>query len=238
MNEEPKSSPTSKSEEKKNLPSQEMFHMERRTTNSLNFGSKKLFFTVLIISVGINCYLKWGKVSSSIEQKNTIETLKNQLKESNDLLDLIKKDQIEIERMFSISKIIQHARSSTPIIRFASNNSIADRISSIAKAVVAQSWYSCEKNIPVGEYDTYKNCFRDLAIELHNKLEMKMPESHFFVSAGRIHYAFLVTTIHSKRREYFITIGDIMFQLLEYDDLVTSLQEDVDDSQQTINKSG
>lgn len=71
------------------------------------------------------------------------------------------------------------------------------------------------------KYDEYKNCFRDLAIELHNRLEVKLPESHFFVAVGRLHYSFMVTTMASKRSEYFISLGDILFELLEYNELIS-----------------
>ena len=46
-------------------------------------------------------------------------------------------------------------------------------------------------------------------------------DSHFFVAAGRVHYTFMVTTMHSKRQEYFISLGDILFEILEYNQLIT-----------------
>ena len=111
-------------------------------------------------------------------------------------------------------------------------------IANIARSVVKQTFHSCTQNIPVGKYDEYRNCFRDLSIELHNRLETNLPNAHFFVCSGRLNYAFMVTTINSKRKEYFISIGDILFELLEYDDLLTNNQlDEVNDDNNSKNSS-
>lgn len=200
------------------------------TTSGSGLNRVHLFLLVLIASIGFNCYVRWNKAQ---EEKSLdsgsgekAQKLEKELKEANNLLELIKKDQVEIEKMFSLQRIVDIARKAKPKVRFSTNETKADFIAQVASGVVQKVFHSCDsKAIPVGEMDDYKNCFRDLAIELHNRLEMQLPESHFFVSAGRINYSFMVTTMHSKRQEYFITVGEILFELLEYDDLVTNTPE-------------
>lgn len=46
-------------------------------------------------------------------------------------------------------------------------------------------------------------------------------ESHWFTMIGRIQYGFMITTMQSRRNEYLFNIGDIYFQLIEYDKLLT-----------------
>ncbi|OTF82476.1 hypothetical protein BLA29_009065, partial [Euroglyphus maynei] len=103
--------------------------------------------------------------------------------------------------------MIEEARQESikPHIWFASNETKSPLLTVIAKHILKQNFPSCQQNIPT-EFDSYRNCFRSLSIEFHNRLSLLFDEHHWFTLIGRIQYAFMITTIQSRRNEYLFQI--------------------------------
>ncbi|KAH9497849.1 hypothetical protein DERF_013804 [Dermatophagoides farinae] len=150
-------------------------------------------------------------------------------------------DEQKIQQMFSIKEMINEAQleQTKPYVWFASNETKIPLMTLVAKHILQkQNFPSCQhENIP-HEFDSYRNCFRSLSIEFHNRISLLFDQHHWFTLVGRIQYAFMITTIQSRRNEYLFQIGNIYFQIIEYDHLLTmpfdEISDDVDVSNTTM----
>lgn len=74
---------------------------QKYETPESKLNTTQLFILMLILSVAFNCYIQWKKSEKGQSEATVdeIKKLEKELKESNELLELIKKDQIEVEKM-------------------------------------------------------------------------------------------------------------------------------------------
>ena len=128
-----------------------------------------------------------------------------------------------------------------PYIWFASNQTNIPIIIMVAKHILEQSknFPSCQQQseeITFEKFDPYRNCFRSISIEFHNRLTLLFDHRyHWFTLVGRIQYTFMITTIQSKRNEYLFQIGKIYFQIIQYDYLITSMSSLIESDESSNN---
>ncbi len=72
-------------------------------TPESNFSTTQLFILVLILSIAFNCYIQWKKSEKTQNGANDekLTSLEKELTEKRELIELFKKEQIEIVNMVS-----------------------------------------------------------------------------------------------------------------------------------------
>lgn len=137
----------------------------------------------------------------------------------------VQPNQESLKKPDSFASLIATARRAKPEVLYSSNENKTNLVANAAQSVLEQDFASCEKDI-AGKFDPYRTCFRDISVEFHNQLVIRIP-SHWFTVVGQVQRTFLVTGIRSNRDEYLFRIGELYFQVLEYAELLTqSITED------------
>lgn len=206
----------------------EKYHRALLDLKSEISKTRLFFLTLFLCIMASNFWLLTQQRTANIDSdtgklQQQVETLQAKLHEAKTqpVDDRLR----EIMYMFSLPYILERAQKTKPTIHFASNQTRAKIVARVAKSITAFNIYTCENIDLPNKFDAYRNCFRDLAIEFHNRLSMQIDNSHWFTSVGRVQYSFLITTMVSKRNEYLISVGDIVFQALEYPHLITTAPE-------------
>ncbi|UXI17548.1 LIM-type domain-containing protein, partial [Sarcoptes scabiei] len=205
--------------------------------NRPGLNKKSLFIVALIASILFNVWIQWNK---PFEQRQAIgleeigqkiDTVRAKVKKLLDIQQKIQSNRFgnkkseENIKSISIRKLLEMARKEKYEIFFTSNENKITEIIEVAKNIITIEFPSCQQDYHPNKFDIYRNCFRSLSIEFHNRLSMRF-QSHWFTMIGRSHYSFMITTIQSKRNEYLFRIGEIFFQTIEYENLLTSSQID------------
>ena len=112
--------------------------------------------------------------------------------------------------------MILEAREGSSQVLYASNESIAGEIVSLAKQYIEdEELITCDSDHNA-KFDVYRNCFRDLSILLLNRLIEEFG-SVWEVTTGSVDHCFSINTIDDgHREEYFLTVGNIYFQIFRF----------------------
>lgn len=118
--------------------------------------------------------------------------------------------------------ILNEARNGTPDVLYMSNETEAHSIISVAKeSLNSEDLINCYDSTDA-QFDVYRNCFRDISIDLNNKL-MELSDRQWFITIGSVNHCFMISNNYNNNRdEYFFKIANIYFEIFKYKDVIES----------------